>query len=387
MEPNFRSLRSRCVIFGAVALGLCGLGGLADPRQFFASYLLGWVFWASVALGCLPIVMLQHLTGGAWGLVLRRILEAAVGTLPGVAVSFLPVVLGSEQLYLWARPEAVAADPILQEKAPYLNVSFFALRSVAYFAIWIGVGTALLRWSAQQDETGDVVLARRMQVFSGPGLLACGLATTFASVDWLMSLEPHWYSTIFGMWFFASQGLAAFAFAVALLVGLSDRPPLASVLRPGIFHDLGKLLLAFVMVWAYLSFSQFLIIFSGNLPEEIPYYLDRSRGGWQWVAAAIVVFHFALPFVLLLSRDLKRDARRLALVALLVFAMRFVDLLWLVVPVFHSEGLGLHWMDLLLPLGLGGLWLAAFFARLEKRPLLPLHDPYAEETLAHAAEH
>ena len=387
MDALLHTAKTRFLVAGLGALGLGVLGAFASPDQFFRSYLLGWVFWASIAVGCVPLVMLGHLTGGAWGLVIRRMLEAGIATLPFVAVGFLPILAGMESIYVWARPEAVAKDAILQFKEPYLNVPFFIARTLLYFGILAGFGFALRRWSAEQDRTANIALSRKMQVLSGPGLLISGIAVTFASVDWLMSLEPHWFSTIFGMWYLACVGLTAFAFVIILLVRFQDQAPFSEVVRPGIFHDLGKLLLAFVMVWAYLSFSQFLIIFAGNLPEEIPYYLDRSQGGWEWVALLVVLLHFVLPFVLLLSRDLKRDAGRLLLVAALVLGMRFVDFLWLIVPTFSHAHLSVHWMDLVLPVGLGGVWLALFFGRLQMRPLIPLHDPYAEEYYANAEGH
>jgi hypothetical protein len=298
-----------------------------------------------------------------------------------MAILFVPIAFGLGDLYLWAQPAVVARDELLQHKAAYLNVPFFLGRTVLYFVAWIGLTYALNRWSLEQDRTADVGLSRRMQLFSGPGIGVYGLTVTFASFDWLMSLDPHWYSTLFGAWFVAGQGLSALAFAIAALYWLSDRQPLAEVVTTGIFHDLGKLLLAFVMVWAYLSFSQFLIIFSANLPEEITYYLDRSRGGWQWVAAALVLLHFVVPFVLLLSRQMKRNPGLLAIVAAGVFLMRFVDMTWLVVPNFTHAEMRIHWMDLLAPVGLGGIWLGLCLRQVKTRPLLPLHDPYMDEAL------
>ncbi|MGH7818259.1 MAG: hypothetical protein ACREQ9_00650 [Candidatus Binatia bacterium] len=386
MERDLASIRNRSLMIGVVLLGLCGLGALAGPDQFFRSYLLGWVFWGGLAIGCMPLIMLHHLTGGAWGLVIRRVLEAGVGTLPLVAVLFVPVIVGLGRIYVWARPEVVAADPLLQHKAAYLNAPFFVGRTVLYFAIWIAMAQLLIRWSSEQDRTGDVALARRMQLFSGPGIGVVGLTGTFAAVDWVMSLDPHWFSTIFGMLFLAGQNLSAFALSILLLFGLSDRKPLAGVVQPSIYQDLGKLLLAFVMLWAYLSFSQFLIIYSGNLVEEIPYFLERGRGGWQWVGGALIVLHFAVPFVLLLSRDLKRNGAVLAGVAGFVLLMRFVDTMWMIMPSLSASYFVVHWMDLAAPLGIGGVWLWMLLGRLEARPLLPVHDPYAEETFADAAE-
>jgi hypothetical protein len=269
---------------------------------------------------------------------------------------------------------------MLQDKSIYLNVPFFLVRAAVYFAAWLGLSWCLNRWSLDQDRTADVRFARRLQLFSGPGIAVYGLTVTFASVDWVMSLDPHWFSHIFGALWVVGQALAAFAFVIAALVLLSGRKPLADVMRPAIYHDLGKLLLAFVMVWAYFSFSQYLIIWSGNLPEEITWYVDRSHGGWLWMSAALPALHFALPFVLLLSRDLKRDARRLAAVAIGVFAMRFVDVYWVMAPTFEHERFAPHWLDAVALVGIGGLWIAAFLWQLGSRPLLPLNDPWMEES-------
>ena len=376
-------VRQRLRAVGLVGIGLSALGALLNADQFFRSYLLAYLFWFGIALGCLPLMMLHHQSGGAWGLAIRRLLEAGTRTLPLMAALFLPLVLGLSRIYLWARPEAVQADELLQHKHVYLNVPFFLFRAVFYFAVWIAIAGALNRWSLEQDRTGDVKLTRRMQVLSGPGIVLYVLTITFASVDWVMSLDPHWYSTIFGVLWVVSQGLTAFCFVIAVLVALSDREPFAHAIRPDIYQDLGKLLLAFVMVWAYFAFSQFLIIWSGNLTEEIPWYIHRLQGGWQWIGLLLILAHFVLPFLLLLSRDLKRNARLLAWVAMLVMAMRFVDLFWIVAPNFHEGGFHLHWMDVFLPVGLGGIWIAAFLGRVAERPLLPLNDPYLPESLGH----
>ena len=383
LGPRAERLRRTALGVGVVALAACAFGWFLQPADFFRGYLVGYLLWVGVALGSLPLMMLHHLSGGAWGLAIRRLLEGATRTLPLLTVLFVPILFGLDDLYLWARPEAVAKDAILQHKQPYLNVPFFVARAALYFGAWLFLMWQLNRWSLEQDKTGDVALARRMQLFSGPGILLYVFTITFAAFDWVMSLDPHWYSTIFGLLILAGQGLAAFAFTIAVLAALSDRPPLSSVVEPAIYHDLGKLLLAFVMVWAYFSFSQFLIIYSGNLPEEIPFYVRRLAGGWQVISLALVVLHFALPFVLLLSRDLKRSATLLVPVALLVLFMRWVDLLWLVVPNFSPGALSLRWMDVVAPIGLGGVWLFAYVGQLQSRALLPPRDPYLEESFGH----
>ena len=361
----------------AVAAALVG----APLEQFFRGYLIGFMFCLGIALGSMAVAMIHHLTSGGWGMVARRPLEAAARTIPLLTLYFIPIALfGMQPLYLWARPEAVAADPILQQKTPYLNVTFFFIRAAFYFIVWNALALTLSRWSREQDALGPrpIGAERKFRFLSASGLLLYALTITFASIDWVMSLDPHWFSTIFGILFMGGQGLAALAFVIIVLATIRDLPPVAGVIRPLHFHDLGKLMFAFVMLWAYFSFSQFLIIWSGNLPEEIPWYLERMHGVWGVVAIALVLVQFAAPFLLLLSRELKRNARMLRNVALVVLGMRFFDLLWLIKP----GASGLHWMDFALPAGLFGLWLFVFVGELRKRPALPVHDPYYAEAMA-----
>ena len=394
--PALARLQQRGLIVGAVGLALAAVGFFLNAEQFFRSWLIGFLFVLGLALGSLALLMLQHLSGGQWGLVGRRVFEAASRTLPLVAVAFIPVLFGMRPLFLWARPEAVQADRVLQDKAPYLNVPFFTVRAVIYFAFWIFCAYLLTKWSAAQDRGEAAVTPAdtvRFRTLSAPGLLFLVLTVSFASVDWIMSVDPHWYSTIFGLLTVAGQGLSALAFTIAVLALIARSGVLGGQLAPGHFHDLGKLLLAFVMLWAYLAFSQFLIIWSGNLPEEIPWYIARIRGGWGVVAILLIVCHFALPFVLLLSRDLKRHSGLLAKVAVFVVAMRLVDLIWLVAPTFgHHGGEGeahtgfsmpIHWMDIVIPVGLLGIWLFLFARHLRSRALLPFNDPYFREAFAH----
>jgi hypothetical protein len=387
--PALARLQNRAGIVALVGLAAGAFGAFTNLDQFFRSWLIGFLFCLGLALGSLALLMLQHLSGGQWGLVSRRVFEASTRTIPFMALLFIPVLLGMEELFLWARPEAVQADAILQSKAPYLNVKFFIARALVYFVVWLFCSTLLNRWSAEQDRGlaqthADSV---RFRVVSAPGLLAYVLTMTFASVDWVMSLDPHWYSTIFGLLAVAGQGLAALALTIAVLALIFPSGALGEYVTTRHFHDLGKLLLAFVMLWAYLSFSQFLIIWSGNLPEEIPWYLERMRGGWGVIALVLVVGHFALPFVLLLSRDLKKHAGLLAKVALMVLAARLVDLIWLVAPVFEHHGFPVHWMDFAIPVGLLGAWLFVFTRQLRSRPLLPVNDPYFKEAFAHGSGH
>ncbi len=409
--------QGRALVVGVAALVLCALiaffSGTLSPEagvaggeaahgsngflaQFFRSYLVGFMFVTGIAVGSLAILMLQHLSGGAWGLVIRRILEASTRTIPLLFIMFIPVALGIHSLYEWSHADVVRADPILQHKSPYLNIPFFLVRAGFYFAAWFALAYFLNKWSLEQDHTGDPRVSRRLQNVSAPGLLLFGLTVSFAAIDWGMSLEPHWFSTIYGLLVMAAWGLTAMAFTITALVMLSKREPMSHVYAPSHFHDLGKLLLAFVMIYAYFAFSQFLIIWSANLPEEISWYLRRLRGGWQLIGLAVVVLHFALPFALLLSRDLKRNARRLVIVALLVLVARGIDWVYLIAPAsYHGEGGDHPEMQLLIDfvtmfaaiIGLGGIWLWYFLRQLRQRPLLPIGAPDLDKALAVAASH
>jgi hypothetical protein len=395
--PELESLQQKAMVVGALGL-VAGLAGalLVSYDQFLKSWLIGFWMVLGLALGSLGLLMLQHMTGGEWGLMGRRIWEAGTRTVVLTALLFVPILLGMERLFIWAQPEIVAGDPIIQEKAAYLNPTFFVVRAVVYFGFWIFCAWILTKWSDAQQRgevaqvPGDTV---RFRTVSAPGLLFFVLTVTFASVDWMMSLDPHWFSTIYGLTTVAGQGLSALAFAIAILALTANVAPISTYVTQRHFHDLGKLLLAFVMLWAYLNFSQFLIIWSANLPEVIPWYIVRFRGGYEYLAILLVVGHFALPFMLLLSRDLKRNSRMLARVALAVLAMRLVDLIWLVAPSFvHGEPgadavhhFPVHWMDIAIPVGLLGLWVALFVRYLRGRTLLPLSDPYFKEAFVHEA--
>jgi hypothetical protein len=363
----------------ALLVGLAGLllsltGLVLDREQFLRSYLFAYLYGTGMALGCMGILLLHHVVGGKWGMVIRRLLEAGARTLPYMAILLIPVLAGMGTLYIWTRPEA-AQDANIQSKAAYLNVPFFIVRAVFYFLVWTFFARRLSDWSAEQDRTGDERLIGKMRSFSAPGLIVFVVTTTFAFVDWIMSLEPHWFSTIYGAMFLVGQVLESFAFIIALLIVLSRRPPLRDYVTTQHFHDLGNLMFAFTVLWAYLSFSQFLIIWAGNLPEEIPWYVRRLSGGWGWVAFTLVLFHFALPFLLLLQRGIKRSPDLLFKVCLLMIVIRLVDVYWVVEPSLYDKQLKVHWMDFVTPLLVGGVWLTLFFWQLKTRPLVPLRDP------------
>lgn len=385
-DPRLEQLQKRALIVGGVALVLCFAGWLIDPRQFFHSYLLGYLLWIGVALGSASLLMIHHLAGGDWGFVIRRCLESGLRTIPLLFVLMLPLLLGLKELYSWARPEVVEADAILQHKAVYLNIPFFLARTAIYFIIWGLFAHFLSKLSAEQDRTGEPGIARKLEVISGPGLAVMGLTITFSAVDWVMSLDPHWFSTLFGFIFMVGNVLTTLAVMICVLAYLGDRKPLAGLLKPSHFHDLGNLMMAFVILWAYMALSQYLIIWSGNLPEEITWYIDRTATGWVVVGVVLVVFHFAVPFLVLLSRQTKRSVESLVRVAAFLLVMRFIDLLWTVAPTLHHEQFHVSWMDLAAPIGIGGLWLAGFIRGLKEQPLLPLKDP-RRAALEHAGGH
>jgi hypothetical protein len=368
---------------GAIGLILCGAFAIQNRTQFFRSYLFAYVFWLAIPTGCMAILMLHHLTGGWWGYPIRRLLEAGTRTFVWMAALFLPVLLGMSRLYKWAQPAEVAADPMLQYKRPYLNPQFFTLRVLIYFAIWIGLARLLNKWSSEQDRTGDPRLATRLEALSGPGLILWGLAATYSSIDWVMSLEAHWFSTIYGMIVMVVAALTAMSFVVFVLRKLSGQEPILHAVTASQFNDLGNLMLAFVMLWAYLSFSQFLIIWAGNIKDEIPWYKSRAFGGWGAIAVILIVLHFALPFLLLLQRGVKRRLRMLSFVAGMLMVLSLVDVYWLVAPAYETSGPRVSPLDIFAVIGIGGVWLAAFFSELKKWPLLPQHDPRFEGVLEH----
>ena len=384
--PELAGLQRRFFTIGGAAALVSLVGVALSPTQFLQSYLMAYMLWLGATLGCLALGMIHQLSGGAWGVLIRRPIGAASRVLPVMTVLFLPIALGMSRMYPWMNADLVAHDEALQHKHLYLNVPFFLVRAAIYFLAWNLISYFLNAWSLEQDRTGDPRIARRMQILSAGGLVVYGLTITFASFDWLMSLEPHWYSTMYGVLIIGGQGLTALAFLIVALVWLSRRPPLDRIVAPAHFHDLGNLTLAFVMLWAYFSFSQYLIIWAGNLPHEIAWYLHRMETGWRPVGAALMLFHFAVPFVVLLSRKVKRQPELLVKVAVAILCVRLVDLFWLIGPEFHEHGISVSWMDIVVPVAVGCLWAAAFIHQLRGRAILPVHDPEFDEALGRIIE-
>ena len=371
MPAQASKWQTTCLGIGVLAALLCVAGFVMESQreQVMRGYLIGFMLWLGLSLGCMAMLMVQHLSGGLWGLSIRRILEAATKGLPLMLVLWIPLVLGRHYLYGWMSGEGVN-----QGNSWYLNMPFWWLRQVIYFASWLGMMYVLNKRSALQDEPGN---RPRFQLISGLGILIYALTISFAAVDWVMSLDPHWGSTIYGMIFMAGEGLSALAFSIIVLTVLTEYNPMREIIKPEQFHDIAKLMLAFVMLFAYFSFSQWLIIWAGNLPDEISWFLNRIHGGWGVVALAIILFHFALPLALLLSRNLKRDGHKMIGLAVLLMFMRLVDIYWYVVPNFaHARG---HFYFspwyLVAPIAVGGLWLGFFFYNLRQQPILPMYEP------------
>jgi hypothetical protein len=387
IRSRLARLQRTGLVLGLLGLGACCLGTASNARQFFVSYLAGYTFWLGLSLGCLGVAMIHHLTGGRWGFVTRRFLEAGFMTLPVLALLFIPLLFGLRDLYPWARPDAVMASGTLRQKTIYLNIPWFCARAAVFFAIWLLMAIWLRRWSLQQDASAEPAPTIKLRALGGPGIVIYPLTATFAFVDWVMSSEPQWYSTIFPVIMLIGQILTAFAFVTILLAWFRHQPPFCEVVTRTHFHDLGNLLLAFVIFWTYVSFSQFLIIYSGNLPRDIDWYLIRMAGGWKWVIAPLALFHFFVPFFLLLFRVMKQNVTRLVWIAALIFSVHVVEVFWTIEPTFYRGGAPVHWLDLAALLGLGGVWLAVFSANLKRHGLLPQNDPrieYAIFQTAHA---
>jgi hypothetical protein len=382
---------------GAIAAAVSVIGLFVDPTQFFRSYLFAYLVCLGIPLGSMAILLLHYLTGGHWGLVLRGTLESVLATLPALAVLFVPIALGLSKLYPWADADIVAHDALLQHKSLYLNVPFFLVRAVIYFAAWLGVAWILRSTSTAQARGWSEARHERMRAFAGPSLALYGLSVTFAAIDWIMSLEPRWFSSIFGALIAIGWVLPGMAFAIVLLTQISPTAGDAEVEQgpdKNLWNDLGTMLFMFVMLWAYLSFSQLLLIWSGNLPEEITWYLHRIEGGWAVFAWALFLFYFAFPFLLLLSRDVKQRPALLGKAAAALLVMHVIYQFWLVraAPPPHDEPhvpvtLDLHWLDATLFIALTAIWGALIVRALRAGRLFPNEDPAWKEFTAHAAEH
>jgi hypothetical protein len=378
-----RGMAVMAAIIGAIA---CVLGVIFQRHEFFISYLYAYLFWFGLTMGCFQVTMIHHLTSGRWGGITRRFLEAGMSALPVMAVLFIPIFFGVKTLYPWARPEDLAHEVVLQKRAHYENLTWFIVRSAVFLGLWTWMAVRLRQWSLQQDHTPDLEPTRKMRRLSGIGIVIYPFTGTLVYVDWLLSIEPDWYSTMFPVIVCISQILIAVAFAILALIWAQRGEPWRELTDKMRLRQLGNLLLAFVMFWTYISFGQLLVIYSGNLPAEIHWYLHRIAGDWKLIVAILAAFHFFVPFYALLFRGVTRHLRRLAVIAALVFLTGVVDAFWCVVPTFYPTGIHIDWMDVAALVALGGVWFALFATNLARAPVLPRNDPRLEikEEAAHA---
>ena len=381
--PIVRTIAMRSLVVGGLFALAAGYLVVSRPDEFYRAYLLGYMCWLGVAIGSMGILMIRHLTGGGWGMVIRRILGAAMRTMPALTVLFIPIAVAvlNHRMYMWLQPLDAIEDKHLREHLEkitqtYLTANGFIARAILYFAIWNLLSFFLTRWSKQQDQPNGPDNTAKFKALSGPGLILIGFTISFAGIDWVMSLDPSWISTIFGLIILISSVLSAMCFAIVVERILVEYKPMSEMLQSSFVHDHGKWMLAFTMVWAYFNFSQWLIIWSANLPTEITYYIRRLHGGWESVGLFLVIFHFSVPFAMLLSRPFKRDIRRLVWLAAWMLLMTYVDLFWIIEPNF-SKTFTVTAADVVVPVAIGGLWLASFFRNLGSLPLLPAYDPAA----------
>jgi len=387
LGQQMERLQRNAFFVGLVALLISLIGLFVDPSHFWQSYLLAYIFWAGLALGCLGIFFLHNVVGGNWGVAIRRLMESGLQTLWMFLLFAIPIFFALGTIYKWTDASYRAEHFAVGHKASYLNPTWFIIRTLLYFAIWLFSGLRILKMANEHDRTGDPALFKRIKARSAPALVIFVITTSLAFIDWIMSLEPDWYSTIYGWMFTVGQVLLTFSFLVAVLVVLSKREPFASFLTRQHYHDLGNLMLAFTMLWAYMSFSQFLIIWAENLPDEIPWYVRRFSGGWGYIAWTIAIFHFFVPFFLLLMRFVKKNPTRLRTLAVWIIIMRILDVFWIVAPAWRQRGLEVYWTDIVALIGLGGIWLAYFIKNLKSRPLLASNDPRDTYSLLKAHGH
>ncbi len=386
----FRSGGRWLVAGGGLGLVLliASLIGLAlDPRQAFFSYLVAFCYWCGLGFASLLLLMIFHATHARWVTIIRRPVEAMASTMPLFLLLVIPVLIGMKHLYSWVDP-ANAIPPFTKEalrlvehKRAWLNSGFFIGRSIFYLVI-ASVFSQLLRgWSLRQDKEGGYALLERMRRTSAGGLPFIALSMTFASFDWMMSLNPTWYSTIFGVYFFAGSFWAA----LSLLAIITHLGRLENVFGGGMNVEhtasVGKLMLAFTAFWTYIAFSQLLLIWIAGLPEEIPFYVTRFNEGWRWVGVFLIIFHFFVPFGALLSRSLKRNPKQLGIVAAFILLVHYIDIFWLVTPTLHIDGFSMHWTNFTAFLGIGLLAIAFGVSRLRGKLPVPVKDPYLSESL------
>ncbi|PKK83136.1 MAG: hypothetical protein CVT49_10020 [candidate division Zixibacteria bacterium HGW-Zixibacteria-1] len=369
------------LVIGVIGLALSIVGYFVDTAQFYHSYLTAFVYWLLIGLGGLFFSMLHHLVGAKWSVVIRRFTENLAMIVPFMIIFFIPIIFGLHDLYHWSHSDVVADDALLQGKSGYLNVPFFIIRAVVYFLIWFTICRILCGASLQQDRGHSEVLAGRMRIVSAPGTILFALTITFASFDWLMSLDAHWYSTIFGVYIFSGALLAMLSFITFVILRLKSRGILEGSITGEHYHDLGKLIFAFTIFWGYMAFSQYFLIWYGNIPEETIWFLHRWTGTWKTVSLILVFGHFIIPFFILFPQTPKRNPTLLKIITIWILIMHWVDIYWIVMPNLHQHGLHLSWMDLTAMMGIGGIFLWLFWKRMTANPIVPVGDPNLESSI------
>lgn len=371
-------------LFGIGAVGLIAslVGYFLDAEQFYFSYLVSFVFFTGIGLGSLILVMIHHITRSSWGTVLRRIPETLASNFFIWGIFIIPILLGIHNIYHWSHPDAVATDSVLQAKSAYLNTTFFIIRQIIYFSIWGFLGFKLHKASVEMDRTGDWGITTLMRKLSGPGIPIFGLSITFAGFDWLMSVDPHWFSTMFGVYFFAMFFQAIWPVLILLVVFLLRQGILKNTIQKVHVYDLGAWFFAFTIFYAYIAFCQFLLIYYANLPEEALWYYHRLEGSWKYIAYSLIAFRFAVPFIVLLHRETKHNIKVLVSMSILVLVIHFAEVYWIVMPALSGHGIDFSWMDLTTLLGLGGIFFGLFFNRFKNHDMIPINDPKLEESLS-----
>lgn len=370
-------------LFGVGIVGLLatGVGYFLEHEQFFFSYLVSFAFFSSIALASLFFVMLQHVTRSQWSAALRRIPETFSSNIYIWALFIIPILLGMHSLYHWTHPEAVAHDPVLQGKSPFLNIPFFLIRQLIYFSLWGFLGYKLYNTSIEMDKTEDWSLQTFLRRMSGPGLFFFAITFAFASFDWLMALDPHWYSTIFGVYYFAMSFQGLFATLILVIIFLWKKGLLTDTIQRGHIYDLGVQMFGFTVFYAYIAFSQFLLIYYANIPEETVWFLERLNGGYEYLAYFYLFGRFVIPFVVLLSKRAKSNYKVVTGISILILASHLVELYWIVMPVLNEHGFHLNWMTITSFFGLGGIFMGLFFHRFKQNKMVPLKDPKLADSL------
>lgn len=379
--PENLDVAKTCYGFGAVGLIASGVGYFLNSEQFFFSYLISFLFFTSISLASLILIMIHHITRSSWGVVMRRIPESFASNIWIWAFFIIPVLLGMGTLYHWAHADAVAHDPLLSEKTGYLNVPFFVIRQLIYFSIWGYLGHRLHKVSVEMDETNDWGLTELLKKLSGPGILIFGLTVAFASFDWLMSIDPHWFSTMFGVYFFAMSFQALFPILILMVFWMHKKGILENTIQKSHIFDLGAWFFGFTVFYAYIAFSQFLLIYYANIPEETIWFYDRLEGSWAYISYGLIICRFAIPFIVLMNRDMKHNTKILMFVSFLVIFMHIAEIYWIIMPTLHHHGIALSWLDFATLIGLGGIFMGLFFQRFKKHKLVPVNDPKLAESL------